>query len=63
MVVSVKEAAGSAGVHPETLARWCRAGLVRARRLARGRGPWRVQLGADGQPLDSDGKPKARAKR
>jgi len=60
----LKVAAAAADVHPVTLRRWCLAGLVRARRLARGRGPWRVELAADGLPADGDGPaPRARRRR
>jgi transposase-like protein len=60
--ISVKEAASRANIHPQTLYEWARRGMVRARRLARGAGPWRVAVDADGIPLDGDGVPVKRRK-
>jgi hypothetical protein len=60
--ISVKEAAARANIHHQTLYDWCRRGMVKARRLARGAGPWRVAVDADGIPLDGDGRPVRRRK-
>lgn len=63
MVVDVKRAAALADVHEVTLREWAMKGLIRARRLARGNGPWRVKCDDLG-PLDGDGRPvKRRARR
>jgi predicted site-specific integrase-resolvase len=51
--VDAKRAADSCGVHLKTLYDWLRAGAIVGRRLANGRGPWRVQLDADGLVVDS----------
>jgi predicted site-specific integrase-resolvase len=59
--VSIKEAASLARVHPDTLARWCRSGRVKARKLARGVGPWRV-LVDELTLVDSEGRPVTRRK-
>jgi hypothetical protein len=59
--VPLKTAAASSEVHPVTLREWARAGLVLARRLARGHGPWRVAVDAGGLVLDGTGRPPRRA--
>lgn len=56
----LKAAASAAEVHPVTLRAWARTGLVLARRLARGRGPWRVGVDAAGLVLDGEGRGRRR---
>jgi hypothetical protein len=51
--VDIKEAADRAQVSTRTLFRWCATGAIVARRLARGRGPWRIRLDRDGFPMDA----------
>jgi hypothetical protein len=57
--VPLTVAATSAQVHPRSLYRWCTAGLVVAKKLAGGVGPWRVQLDSDGMPVDGPGHARA----
>jgi hypothetical protein len=52
--VDVKDAARRAQVSERTLFRWCATRAIVARRLAGGRGPWRVRLDTDGFPMDRD---------
>lgn len=51
--VHPKEAAWRSGLHPRTVQRWAAAGLIVAKRLARGTGPWRVLVDSDGHPVDA----------
>ena len=50
--VDIKDAARRAQVSERTMFRWAASGAIVARRLARGRGPWRVRLDSDGFPMD-----------
>lgn len=61
--VGLKAAAAASDVHPVTLRNWCRAQLVLARRLARGRGPWRVAVDAAGLVLDAPAPARRPARR
>ena len=49
-LVTPKEAADAAHVHPKTMAKWIRNGWVKARLLPNNR-HWRVWVGDDGQPI------------
>jgi len=60
--MGLKAAAASSEVHPVTLRRWCLARLVLARRLARGRGPWRVAVDGAGLVVDGPELAPARAR-
>lgn len=51
--VPLKEAAFTAGVSTKTIKRWAKAGLILGKRLARGRGPWRIVVDTDGHPVDA----------
>lgn len=50
--VDPKVAAVAAEVAVRVVHRWCRTGVVVARRLPGRRGRWRVQLGPDGLPVN-----------
>jgi excisionase family DNA binding protein len=41
--LTVKELAAIKRVHPETVKRWCRQGLIPAERTAGQRGHWRIK--------------------
>lgn len=52
--VTLSEAAKASGVTLRAVREWCRTGRVVCRRLAGGKGPWRVLLDRDGLPADAD---------
>lgn len=60
--VGVNEAAAAAGVHQVSVRVWARRGLIQARRLACGRGPWRIRLDADGLPANGPAGPAPSAR-
>jgi len=54
IALDVKAAAERGNIDERTVYQWARAGLILARRLGRGRGPWRVLCDELG-PVDAHG--------